>query len=400
MKNWDRSTLNETQRTLVLQHIEKDPSNCDSKDLYQENSTHLPSTKEGRRSVTQFRGRQLVQRKSPNRSTQILYVETCIEHGIPICERLQDSNLRAIEESLATITTTTTTMSTTPVKSEEHYNKMLDARRQQQSTPSSLFSSPASKDTRKPTSVRKMPVEKAGTAIICDKNQTEVEVDMMVQADTSNPWANLHGSLFSLIPNIKVGEKKSGKGVFAMSAFELLTICPDPRDAELRSCHLANGGYGWVMTYEVLPRSLMKDPESLTATLVDGVDDKGHAAKIYLPRCQSTETEYKAMFTRLHEEKIKTAKVLISTDQKCTLEYLNIPNDKGKLHMIAQLHKRTVKLDGAKLSMPVLTLAWRAALVDSITTVEKPKPTVEELTKTLGATWLHAPEREDDSDSE
>jgi hypothetical protein len=392
------SPLSKTLQTLVLQHIEQDPLNCQLKVLLQDKTLQhlLPGTVN--RALSQYRTRKLARRNSSDPYQQQIYVAGCVDHEIAINRRYQDLHLQAIEEKLQKQKQLTPQKMSTPIKSEDQYNLMLDARKSHKSTMSGHGSTP-SNDTRKPMSAIKMTASKAGTAIICDLKGTEVDVDLIVDADTSNPWATLNGSLFTLVPNITVGEKKSGKGVWAMSAFELLTHCPDPRDAELRTCHLANGGYGWVMTYEILTRSLMKDPDALTDVLVDVADEGGRKHKEYVTRCQSTETEYRAMFTRLSQEKIKTAKVLIMTNQKCNLEHLNTPNDNGKLQMLASLQKRTLKLEGTKLVMPVLTLVWRAALVDSIATVEKPKPTVEQLSKKLSATWISAPEREDE-DSE
>jgi hypothetical protein len=177
-----------------------------------------------------------------------------------------------------------------------------------------------------------------------------------------------------------------------------LSLCPDPRDAQLRACHLADDGYAWVMTFEVLPRSLMKDPESLTDTLAR--DDTGKVLNEWVPRCQPTEDEYKSMFTRLGHDKITTAKVKIVTNDKCSLEHLNEANEDGKLQMLPQLQKKTIKLDGKKMVVPILTLVWRAALVESIVLVEKPRSTIADLTKDLGNAWISAPEREEGSDSE
>ena len=205
---------------------------------------------------------------------------------------------------------------------------------------------------------------------------------------------------FSLIPSIRAGQKGSGQGVYVFSAFELLSLCPDPRDAQLRACHLANDGYAWVMTFEVLPRSLMKDPESLTDMLAVVRDDVGKSVNRWVPRCQPTEDEYKSMFTRLGRDKITTAKLKIVTNEKCTLEHLNEANEDGKLQMLPQLQKRSIKLDNTKMIVPILTLVWRAALVESIVVVEKPRTTVTDLAKDLGNAWISAPEREEESDSE
>jgi hypothetical protein len=68
--------------------------------------------------------------------------------------------------------------------------------------------------------------------------------------------------------------------------------------------------------------------------------------------------------------------------------------------MLPQLQKKTIKLDGKKMVVPILTLVWRAALVESIVLVEKPRSTISDLTKDLGNAWISAPEREEGSDSE
>jgi len=106
------------------------------------------------------------------------------------------------------------------------------------------------------------------------------------------------------------------------------------------------------------------------------------------------------MFTRLGRDKIMTAKVKIVTNEKCSLEHLNEANEDGKLQMLPQLQKKTIKLDGTKMIVPILTLVWRAALVESIVVVEKPRDIVTDLAKSLGDAWISAPEREEGSDSE
>jgi hypothetical protein len=399
-----KSSLTFEQRQLILRHIETDP-NCTLKSLFAtEDPRHLlPTTTKERRPLTQFRTKNICKRKSQRKVEQRLYVELCIKHQVPINKAKNDEHLRIIEEDIKSeiyieheddIKSYNNNMAT-PDKSEEAYNKMLDARTKQQgaSRQSGPIFSP--KDTRKPTSHHKNAAKKDGTAVLCDKNQTIVEVDMIVHADTNNPWATVNGSLFSLIPNIRAGVKGSGKGVYVFSAFELLSLCPDPRDAELRECHLADDGYAWVMTFEVLPRSLMKDPESLTDMIAAFKDDHGKTVNRWVPRCQSTEDEYKSMFTRLGRDKIATAKVKIVTNEKCSLEHLNEANEDGKLEMLPQFQKRIIKLDGKKMTVQVLTLVWRAALVESIVVVEKPKTTVSDLAKELSNAWITAPEREE-----
>ena len=221
-------------------------------------------------------------------------------------------------------------------------------------------------------------------------------MNMIVHADLANPWAHLSNNLVTLVPNIKVGVSGDGDGVYSMSAIEFLSLLPDPTDANLRKMELADDGNAVVMTMEVLPKAFIRDPRGLTDVLTEITDENGKRNFAWVPRCQSAEDQYRAMFTRLKADQIKTVKVKIVVGRKMTLDHLNCSDGNGKIQMHPQLKKRTIKLNKQAFSIPILTLVWRVALVDTIMMIQKPRVTVDDITAQFADQFLMAPERGDD----
>jgi hypothetical protein len=202
-----------------------------------------------------------------------------------------------------------------------------------------------------------------GTAIIMDRERSEIPVDSIVDGDTETPWSPILGGLFTLIQGI---EKKMDNQEHGMNAYELLVTCPDPRDADVRSLQIVDDGTALLLTCESIPKYNLEDAEGLTTRTVELIDQT-LAVEV---RCQKAKKTYKTLMTRLRRNKENVMRIKILLSEKVCVDFLNPGSVDGLLDMNRELVNHEFDLDEETFDLPVLKLSWQVAIEESIHVID------------------------------
>ena len=154
-----------------------------------------------------------------------------------------------------------------------------------------------------------------------------------------------------------------------MSVYEFAGPCPDPRGANLREMHIVDDGEALLFELETIPQYTMEDPDSLVMKAVQNVTT---SLWEWITRCGSAQDKYKELMTMISTGKAaKTMRIKFLLPHVVTADLLNPGSSDGILGVDYNLITYNIELKGKPLKLPVLKLAWHAAIASSIKDITK-----------------------------
>jgi hypothetical protein len=368
-------------RHLCLQSIEKKVStNSLVPDIKERSEVLGEPGSDARKATTRYRNNQAKNRT--NRPTT--YVATCIEHGVPI--QTDNTFLRSIEKDLLEDHQEQQAKKTSPnmvrggSKNDDDldYSEdqgILDELFAQEKAASTPSRGPPPRRSNRPPGNKAIPGA-AGTATLMDRERTKVPVDLVVDADLDRPWMTLLGCLFSCIPGIIFDD---GLARHRMSVYELATVSSDPRDGNRRSLQVVDDGDALLYKVEAISQYILEDPDSLVtkASIVqttDPMSGRQTPSWEWSIRCDKTQDEYTSLMTKLNDPQKKelgTVSIKINLPETVTADFINPQHSNGTLDKDWNLVNHEIELKGKPLTLHIVNLVWRAAIVSSIETIAR-----------------------------
>jgi hypothetical protein len=406
-----KQTVDIKARHLCLLSIEKNISiNLLIPDIKDRSEAFGKPNSAERKSATRYRNNQAKSRKDRPRT----YVATCIKHKVPI--RIDDIFLRAIEKELLEQhpSAEAEDQEQHPASEAEktspnmvrggNKNDDLDYSEDQgildelfaQEKATSTAPSRAPRRSNRPSGNKAIPGA-AGYATLMDREKTKVPVDLVIEADLDRPWMTILGCLFSAIPGVIYDD---GVSRHRMSVYELVSVSSDPRDGNLRNVQVVDDGDALLYKVEAISQYTLDDPDSLVtkASIVEKPDvmsGKPTSSWAWSIRCDKAQDEYTALMTKLNDPQKKelgTVNIKINLPETVTADFINPQHSNGTLDKDWNLVNHEIEMKGQPMTLHILNLVWRAAIVSSIETIAR-DDSVEDICEGMAA-MMASPSRQ------